>query len=102
MHFGRTDPWNSGVGSAAVIWHTRYHGILAMSAYGDYKSKCPDFFTAETLQQQYPGNTNQPYEVVDEWENVGSYNQSGYSVRVPEMNSAYERCFEMLRADVSV
>lgn len=71
----------------ARIWLVLSLPVLAMSAYGDYKSKCPDFFTAATLQQQYPGNTNQPYEVVDEWSNVGSYNQSGYSVRVPEMNS---------------
>lgn len=57
-----------------------------MSAYGDYRTECPKQFTAASLQHQYPGNTNQPYEVVGTFGPTPVYKQEGYMVRVPEMN----------------
>lgn len=75
-----------GTGSQSVIWHTRYHGCLAMAAYGNYRETCPRHFTRETLQRQYPGNRNRPFEVVGEWGPTEKYKSEGFMVRVPEMN----------------
>ena len=63
------DYWN-GVGSASYIWHNRYHGLLAMAASGDFRTSCRSTFTAESLHHQYPGNTNDPFQV------VGTFNTS--------------------------
>ncbi|KAK9898158.1 hypothetical protein P389DRAFT_166473 [Cystobasidium minutum MCA 4210] len=73
-------------GAQSVYWHTRYHGCLAMAAYGDYNTTCPRHFTYETLQRQYPGNTNEPFEVVGTWGPTPKYGSEGFMVRVPEMN----------------
>lgn len=62
------------------------HGLLAMAAYGDYESECPQTFTYESLQHQYPGNTDQPFQVVGKWGPTPKYKSEGYMVRVPEMN----------------
>lgn len=53
---------------------------------GDYRTECPKQFTAESLQHQYPGNTNIPYEVIGSWGPTPIYKSEGYMVRVPEMN----------------
>ncbi|KAM0754280.1 hypothetical protein T439DRAFT_323147 [Meredithblackwellia eburnea MCA 4105] len=73
-------------GSDSPYWHQRYHAILAMSLYGDYNTTCPQTFTNETLQQQYPGNTNVPFLVVGTWGPTPKYRSEGIMVRVPEMN----------------
>lgn len=57
-----------------------------MAAYGDYRTTCPRHFTYETLQRQYPGNTNEPFEVVGQWGPTPKYKSEGFIVRVPEMN----------------
>jgi hypothetical protein len=51
-----------------------------MAAYGDYRTTCPRHFTHETLQRQYPGNTNQPFEVVGEWGPTPIYKSEGFMV----------------------
>ena len=63
------DYWG-GVGSASFYFHSRYHGLLAMAASGDYRTTCRSTFTAESLERQYSGNTNDPFQV------VGTFNTS--------------------------
>ncbi|KAH8921854.1 hypothetical protein BT69DRAFT_1351315 [Atractiella rhizophila] len=82
---GETNPW-TGVGSASFYWHNRYHGLLAMAAYGDYASLCPLTFTTDSLDRQYPGNTETPFEIVGTWGPTPKYQSEGYMVKVPEMN----------------
>lgn len=65
------------------------HGCLAMAAYGDYNTLCPRQFTYESLQHQYPGNQNQPFEVVGTFGPTPNYGMTGFMVRVSEMNSVY-------------
>lgn len=57
-----------------------------MASYGDYETLCPQTFTEQSLQHQYPGNTNQPFEVVGKWGPTPKYKSEGFMVRVPEMN----------------
>ena len=57
-----------------------------MSVYGDYESLCPRQFTYESLQHQYPGNQNQPFEVVGRFGPTPIYGAFGFEVLVPEMN----------------
>lgn len=57
-----------------------------MAAYGNYNRTCPQHFTYDTLQRQYPGNTNDPFEVVGTWGPTPKYRSEGFMVRVPEMN----------------
>lgn len=51
-----------------------------MAAYGDYRNTCPQHFTRQTLQRQYPGNTNQPFQVVGEWGPTEKYRSEGFMV----------------------
>lgn len=57
-----------------------------MASYGDYRNTCPQFFTRETLQRQYPGNPNVPFEVIGEWGPTEKYKSEGFMVKVHEMN----------------
>ena len=57
-----------------------------MASYGNYSETCPHTFTNASLQLQYPGNTDIPWEVVGTWGPTPKYNSEGFIVRVPEMN----------------
>ncbi|KAL8286789.1 hypothetical protein RQP46_004317 [Phenoliferia psychrophenolica] len=46
--------------------------------YGNYSATCPLVFTAATLEQQYPGNTDTPFEVVGTWGPTDVYKSEGY------------------------
>lgn len=68
-----------------VIWHNRYHAILAMSSYGDYNTLCPQqTFTEEAKLKNFPNSTLPNWEILEEWGPTASGSQ-GYSVLVPEM-----------------
>lgn len=57
-----------------------------MAAYGDYNTTCRNTFTYESLQRQYPGNREQPFQVIGRWGPTQKYKSEGFMVRVPEMN----------------
>jgi len=49
-----------------VIWHNRYHQLLAMGVYGDWQTLCPNqTFTQEGLEKNFPDSPYDPWTVLD-------------------------------------
>ncbi|CAD6579276.1 MAG: hypothetical protein CYPHOPRED_000844 [Cyphobasidiales sp. Tagirdzhanova-0007] len=68
-----------------IIWHDRYHALLAMSAYGAYDTLCPaQTFSEASMLKNFPNSTLVPWTVLERWGPTAS-GAEGFSVVVPEM-----------------
>ncbi|KAL8293065.1 hypothetical protein RQP46_000759 [Phenoliferia psychrophenolica] len=66
-------------------WHERYHGLLSMSAYGNYEVECPLVFTEASLLDSFPDSSEEPWTILSQWGPTAS-GLEGYNVMVPEMD----------------
>ncbi|KAK9893364.1 hypothetical protein P389DRAFT_175350 [Cystobasidium minutum MCA 4210] len=73
-------------GNDHVIWHNRYHAVLAMAAYGDWNTLCPtQTFTQAGLLANFPNSTDAPWTVLDTW-GPTPHGAEGWTAFIPEMN----------------
>ncbi|KAK9893363.1 hypothetical protein P389DRAFT_20272 [Cystobasidium minutum MCA 4210] len=69
-----------------VIWHNRYHALLAMGVYGDWQTLCPSqTFTQEGLLKNFPDSTAEPWTVLDTW-GPTEHGSEGFTAYIPEMD----------------
>jgi len=74
-----------------VLWHNRYHAVLAMAAYADNVDEiCPlEEFTVAKLLQNFPQRTSGPlsvpWEILDRW-GPTEHGSKGFTVMIPEMD----------------
>ncbi|GAA5993213.1 hypothetical protein JCM10908_004509 [Rhodotorula pacifica] len=72
--------------SSSQFWHERYHGLLSMAAYSDDPtSVCAQTFDNAALQSSFPGSTESPWTIINQFGPTPSGGQ-GFSVVVPEMD----------------
>lgn len=53
---------------------------MTVAVYGDYNNTCPQLFTAASLERQYPGNTEQPFQYLGKWGPTPKYKSEGIMV----------------------
>ncbi|GAA5877503.1 hypothetical protein JCM3774_005891 [Rhodotorula dairenensis] len=72
--------------SSSQFWHERYHGLLSMAAYADDPTPvCAQTFDDAALQSSFPGSTEAPWQLIQQFGPTPSGGQ-GFSAVIPEMD----------------
>jgi len=69
-----------------TVWHNRYHAVLAMAAYGDYETLCPQqTFTEASMRQNFPNTDLPAWEIIERF-GPTEHGAEGFTVLIPEMD----------------